>query len=121
MALALLSLVGTIPTPGRAEYPERPIRLLLPFPAGGAVDLVARLVTARMADDLGRAFVIENKSGAGGVIATDATAKARVDGDEMVGRALKSVDAGSTHATDCARDDDDVRGGTRSRSLILTL
>ena len=63
-----------------AEYPEKPIRLILPFPAGGTVDFVARLVTARMADDLGKPFVIENKAGAGGVIATDATAKAAPDG-----------------------------------------
>src|SRR5882724_4460398 len=63
-----------------AEYPERPIRLIVPFPAGGAVDLVARLVTARMADDLKVSFVIENRGGAGGVIATDATAKAAPDG-----------------------------------------
>jgi len=63
-----------------AEYPERPIRLLVPFPAGGTVDLVARLVTARMADDLGKSFVIENRGGAGGVLATDATAKAAPDG-----------------------------------------
>ncbi|MEA2947854.1 MAG: putative tricarboxylic transport rane protein, partial [Alphaproteobacteria bacterium] len=48
--------------------------------AGGTVDFVARLVTARMAQDLGRPFVIENKAGAGGVIATDATAKAAPDG-----------------------------------------
>ena len=68
--------------PGRAwaEYPERPIRLIVPFPAGGTVDLVARLVTARMADDLKTSFVIENRGGAGGVIATDATAKAAPDG-----------------------------------------
>ena len=63
-----------------AEYPERPIRLIVPFPAGGTVDLVARLVTARMAEDLKQPFVIENRSGAGGVIATDATAKAAPDG-----------------------------------------
>jgi tripartite-type tricarboxylate transporter receptor subunit TctC len=63
-----------------ADYPEKPIRLLLPFPAGGAVDFVARLVSARMADELGRPFVIENKAGAGGIIATDATAKAAPDG-----------------------------------------
>jgi tripartite-type tricarboxylate transporter receptor subunit TctC len=80
-ALVGLCLLAALPTAAaHAEYPERPIRLLLPFPAGGAVDLVARLVTARMADDLGRGFVIENKSGAGGVIATDATAKAAPDG-----------------------------------------
>ena len=52
----------------------------MPFPAGGTVDLVARLVTARMADDLKTSFVIENRGGAGGVIATDATAKAAPDG-----------------------------------------
>jgi tripartite-type tricarboxylate transporter receptor subunit TctC len=63
-----------------AEYPERPIRLIVPFPAGGTVDLVARLVAARMADDLKTSFVIENRGGAGGVIATDAAAKAAPDG-----------------------------------------
>jgi tripartite-type tricarboxylate transporter receptor subunit TctC len=78
--LVMSCLAAAVPTPGQAEYPDRPIHLLLPFPPGGAVDLVARLVTARMAEDLGRGFVIENKSGAGGVIATDATAKAAPDG-----------------------------------------
>jgi tripartite-type tricarboxylate transporter receptor subunit TctC len=63
-----------------AEYPERPIRLIVPFPAGGTVDLVARLVTARIAEDLKAQFVIENRGGAGGVIATEATAKAAGDG-----------------------------------------
>jgi tripartite-type tricarboxylate transporter receptor subunit TctC len=79
-ALAALCLVVAAHGSCWAEYPERPIRLLLPFPAGGAVDHVARLVTARMAEDLGRPFAIENKAGAGGVIATDATAKAPPDG-----------------------------------------
>src|SRR3954453_1427890 len=63
-----------------AEYPERPIRLVLPFPAGGAVDIVARVMTAKMSEDLGKPFIIENKSGAGGIIATDAVAKAAPDG-----------------------------------------
>jgi tripartite-type tricarboxylate transporter receptor subunit TctC len=80
VALIALGVAAALPTQGRADYPERAIRLLVPFPPGGAVDLVARLVTTRMADDLGRGFVIENKSGAGGVIATDATAKAAPDG-----------------------------------------
>jgi tripartite-type tricarboxylate transporter receptor subunit TctC len=76
-ALCLIALTG-----GRAiaDYPEKPIRLLLPFPAGGTVDIVARLVAGKMADDLGRPIVIENKAGAGGIIATDATAKAAPDG-----------------------------------------
>src|SRR5262245_19239012 len=81
LTLLLTALgVSFAPTKSNAQYPERPIQLILPFPPGGAVDHVARLLTARMADDLGRPFVIENKAGAGGVIATDATAKAAADG-----------------------------------------
>jgi tripartite-type tricarboxylate transporter receptor subunit TctC len=79
---ALTALCLVVITCGRAiaDYPEKPIRLLLPFPAGGTVDIVARLVAGKMADDLGRPIVIENKAGAGGIIATDATAKAAPDG-----------------------------------------
>jgi tripartite-type tricarboxylate transporter receptor subunit TctC len=75
-ALAALATVGS----AWADYPDKPIRLIVPFPAGGTVDITARLVTARMADDLKTTFVIENRGGAGGVIATEATAKAAPDG-----------------------------------------
>jgi tripartite-type tricarboxylate transporter receptor subunit TctC len=79
-----LLVAATLVAAGRfsvaGDYPEKPIRLLLPFPAGGAVDIVARVVTSRMAELLGRPFVIDNRAGAGGVIATDATAKAAPDG-----------------------------------------
>jgi tripartite-type tricarboxylate transporter receptor subunit TctC len=80
LLMAALGFALATATPASAQYPDKPIRLLLPFPAGGTVDLVARLVTAQMAEDLGRPFVIENRAGAGGVIATDATAKAAPDG-----------------------------------------
>ncbi len=79
-ALTTLCLVALTGGRAIADYPEKPIRLLLPFPAGGTVDIVARLVAGKMADDLGRPIVIENKAGAGGIIATDATAKAAPDG-----------------------------------------
>ena len=75
MTLALLATV-----PASAEFPERPVRLLEPFPPGGAVDIVTRLVAARLADDLGRPFLVESKPGAGGIIATDAVAKSAHDG-----------------------------------------
>jgi tripartite-type tricarboxylate transporter receptor subunit TctC len=79
-ALAALAVVLAQTGTAFAEYPERPIRVLVPFPAGGAVDIVARVMTAKMAEQLGRNFVIENKSGAGGIVATDAVAKAEPDG-----------------------------------------
>jgi len=78
---ALIVLLGAaFAAPAFAQYPERPIHVVTPFPPGGAVDLVTRLVTDRMASDLGRAFVIEAKAGAGGTIATDAVAKSAPDG-----------------------------------------
>jgi tripartite-type tricarboxylate transporter receptor subunit TctC len=79
-ALAAGFLLLLAPGQSRAEYPDKPIRLVLPFPAGGAVDIVARLFAAKIADDLGKPIVIENKSGAGGIIATDAVAKSPPDG-----------------------------------------
>ncbi len=78
MTAACFVLAG--PRQGFAEYPEKPIRLVLPFPAGGAVDIIARVITAKMAEDLGKPFVIENKAGAGGILATDTVAKAAPDG-----------------------------------------
>jgi tripartite-type tricarboxylate transporter receptor subunit TctC len=80
LALAICAAMTIAAGPGHADYPDKPIRVLVPFPAGGTVDLVARLVTARLAADIGGSFVIENKGGAGGVLATDATAKAAPDG-----------------------------------------
>lgn len=82
-ALLLLSLAA-FSTSASADYPEKPIRLLLPFPAGGAVDIVARVMTAKMSEELGKPFIIENKSGAGGIIATDAVAKAAPDGTTLL-------------------------------------
>jgi tripartite-type tricarboxylate transporter receptor subunit TctC len=79
VALALMLWLAGAPA-SFAAYPERPIRLLLPFSPGGAVDLVARTMTAKMSEDLGQPFIIENKSGAGGIIATDAVAKSQPDG-----------------------------------------
>ena len=80
LALTALALLCVQTISGFAEYPERPVRVLVPFPAGGAVDIVARVMIAKMAEDLGQTFVIENKSGAGGIVATDAAAKASPDG-----------------------------------------
>jgi tripartite-type tricarboxylate transporter receptor subunit TctC len=61
-------------------YPSRPIRVVVPFPAGGPLDNVARAVTDKMAASMKQTFVIENKGGAGGNIGNDIVAKAAPDG-----------------------------------------
>ncbi len=63
-----------------AGYPSRPIRMIYPGAPGGVADGLARLVTEKMAEDLGQPFVIEYKAGANGVIGADALAKATPDG-----------------------------------------
>ena len=80
LALLALGLALALPGDAQAQWPEKPIKLLVPFPAGGAVDIVARVIAAKLADDLGKPVVVENKAGAGGIIATNETAKAAPDG-----------------------------------------
>ena len=63
-----------------AQYPNKPIRLIVPFPPGGSNDLVSRMLAAQLGEKLGQQLVIENKGGAGGVVGTDQAAKAAPDG-----------------------------------------
>ncbi|AMN44487.1 Bug family tripartite tricarboxylate transporter substrate binding protein [Rhodoplanes sp. Z2-YC6860] len=62
------------------NYPNRPIRVLVPFAAGGAVDTLARLVGQKLSENLGQPVIIENRPGAGGNLASDVLAKAPPDG-----------------------------------------
>jgi len=62
--LIAAALVAAARFAAAGDDPEKPIRLFLPFPAGGAVDILARVVTSRMAEQRGRPFVIENRAGA---------------------------------------------------------
>ena len=61
-------------------YPTRPVRIIVPFPAGGATDIAARLIGQWLAERLGQQFIIENRAGAGGNIGTEAVVKAPPDG-----------------------------------------
>ena len=63
-----------------AEYPQQPIRVIVPFAPGGSTDIVARIVTQRMGQELGQTMVVENKGGAGGAIGAAEAARANPDG-----------------------------------------
>ena len=62
------------------SYPDRPVRLVVPFPPGGSVDVVARALTPKLSERMGQQVVIENRSGASGIIGTELVAHARPDG-----------------------------------------
>jgi tripartite-type tricarboxylate transporter receptor subunit TctC len=79
LAVALAILLS-LATAARAEYPEKPIRLVVPFPPGGVTDIVARLLADRLTAEFGQQVLVDNKTGAGGVIAGDLVAKAPPDG-----------------------------------------
>jgi tripartite-type tricarboxylate transporter receptor subunit TctC len=77
-ATALLLVLTT--AAAAQDYPTRAVRLIIPFSPGGSVDLIARLVAARLGERLGQQVVADNRPGAGGIIATELAAKAPPDG-----------------------------------------
>lgn len=75
---ALSPSQAQVPPP--SAYPSKPIRLVVPFPAGGATDLFARAVSQKLGERLGQSVVVDNKPGAGGTLGADLAAKAPADG-----------------------------------------
>lgn len=78
--LAALGLVLAAAPAWAAAYPDRPVRLVVPFPPGGPVDTAARIMAQALTGPLGQSVVVENRSGAGGTIGVDAVAKSAPDG-----------------------------------------
>ena len=66
------------------SWPTRPVKIVVPFPAGGTTDLLARLIAPQMSEDLGQPVVIENRPGAGGLLGADLVAKAAADGNTLL-------------------------------------
>ncbi|MDI3308088.1 MAG: tripartite tricarboxylate transporter substrate binding protein [Acetobacteraceae bacterium] len=78
--LAALGLALAAAPAWAAAYPDRPVRLVVPFPPGGPVDTAARIMAQALTGPLGQSVVVENRSGAGGTIGVDAVAKSAPDG-----------------------------------------
>lgn len=78
--LAILTLLGFTSLTHAQAWPQRPVRLLVPFAPGGNIDVMGRLMAARLSEAFGQQFVVENRVGGGGIVATEAVARAAPDG-----------------------------------------
>src|SRR5688500_4992008 len=80
LLLACAGVMATTATATAQSYPSRPVRWVVPYPPGGATDIMARLIGHRLSEKLGQQFVIENKPGAGNNIGTEQVVNSPPDG-----------------------------------------
>ncbi|MBL8376535.1 MAG: tripartite tricarboxylate transporter substrate binding protein [Burkholderiales bacterium] len=90
--IAVLPALLAGPVAAQSTWPVKPLRLIVPFPAGGSTDIVGRVVAQRLSERLAQQVVVDNRGGAGGTIGTDLAAKAAADGYTL------SIGTTSTHA-----------------------
>lgn len=79
-ALVALCALLALPAIAQSDYPTKPVRLIVPYPAAGSTDNIARPLAERLSRALGQQFVVENRGGAGGTLGAEAVAKAAADG-----------------------------------------
>ena len=92
LATAMSAAIALAPPAAAQTYPAKPVRIIVPFPPGGGTDLFARAIAQKLGATLGQQFVVDNRSGAGGMIGSDLVAKAAPDGYTLL------VTSSSTHS-----------------------
>ena len=85
------SAAAVLPATAQTAYPSQPLKWIVPYPAGGTVDAVARVVAQRLSEQMGQSFIVDNRAGANGVIGSDAVAKAQADGYTLLVQASTFV------------------------------
>jgi tripartite-type tricarboxylate transporter receptor subunit TctC len=88
---ALLAAAVPIAAPGAERYPDRPIRLIVGFPPGGAADILGRMAAQQLGDALGQQVVVDNRGGAGGLIATEIAVRGSPDGYTLLFSSIPHV------------------------------
>jgi len=91
LVIALLAMPSS--TAAAADYPTQTIKIVVPFPPGGGVDVVARMIAPRLSESLGQSVIVENRGGAGGSVGATAVAQSPHDGYTLL------LGTGSTHGT----------------------
>ena len=87
-ALAACTITGAA---GAETYPDRPIRMIVGFPPGGAADILGRIAAQRLSESLGQQVVVDNRGGAGGLIATEIAARTGPDGYSLLFTSIPHV------------------------------
>jgi len=94
-ALIAGAVTATLPAAAQSTFPNRPVRMIVPFPPGGTTDILARVIAQQMTQAWGQQVIVDNRPGANGIIAAEITAKANADGHTLmyvaIGHAINSL------------------------------
>jgi tripartite-type tricarboxylate transporter receptor subunit TctC len=96
LKITLLALSFSALTSAAQPYPNRPVKVIIPFPPGGTLDTVGRMLAQKLSEQMGQQFVVENRAGGNGTIGADAVAKATADGYTLLFNASTFVTAPMT-------------------------